>query len=349
MDSILKIKDKSTGKWISIPAIKDDDGKSHIADTDNPHEVTAEQVGAIPITGGIVQGNLAINKSGAPGLEFYTGKGFAIIIKNAKNDVANPENNYDYGVLISDYAEETHGAGSLNLMLSYAAVEQNQFSMQSALRLASIINGEAKYYNIYGDHNKPTAEDVGAVPINGGTINGGLTVNGWLTSNVLSMKPEYYHEPIEIGQYIDLHKKGSTNDFDVRLGIYNDTLKLHLKDAGIFDLYGKHNKCIKTYTGLQSLSTLTDGETRTIDLSCAGDVLLVVDCSVINAPYCALFFSKGYIFFQGGNTETYITYNPKCYYENGKLYLTYDKSNANIANFYYNFNNNSHTYICYCL
>lgn len=200
--SVLKIKDKTTGKWVNLPAIKGDEGKSayeqaveggyegteeefcemvagfptekHTQRKDNPHGVTAEQVEAVPITGGIVQGNLAINKSGAPGLEFYTGQGFAILIKNAKNDVVNPENNYDYGVLISDYAEETPGAGSLNLMLSYSAVEQNQFSMKSGLRLASIINGEAKYYNIYGEHNKPTASDVGALPATGGTVSGNI-------------------------------------------------------------------------------------------------------------------------------------------------------------------------------
>ncbi len=83
MNSVLKIKDKVTGKWIDIPAIKGGDGKSayeqaveggfqgteeefinllgslegveftHLIDKNNPHETTAEQTGAISKTIGI--------------------------------------------------------------------------------------------------------------------------------------------------------------------------------------------------------------------------------------------------------------------------------------------------------
>lgn len=115
--------------------------------------------------------------------------------------------------------------------------------------------------------HKVTADQTGALPITGGTINGGLSVNGWLTSNILSMNPEYYNEPIEIGQYIDFHKKGTTNDFDARLGIADDNLKLYLKGVGNFDLYGTHNKPTASDVGALSKTIYIENK----------DILAIVD------------------------------------------------------------------------
>lgn len=92
MGSILKVKDKNSGKWIDISAIKGDDGKSayelavesgyegteedliatfnailsgvevtHLINKNNPHEVTAAQVGALSDTGGTITGHLTMN------------------------------------------------------------------------------------------------------------------------------------------------------------------------------------------------------------------------------------------------------------------------------------------------
>lgn len=368
MNGVIRIRDKKTGEWKDITVIKGTDGKSayqqavdggfegteeeftallnglagtldgkHVSNFNNPHKTTAEQTGAVPITGGIVQGNLAINKSGAPGLEFDTGKGFAILIKNAQNDVANPENNYDYGVLISDYAEETPGAGSLNLMLSYSAVEQNQFSMKSGLRLASIINGEVKYYNIYGEHNKPTPADIGALSSTGGVVSGNIDlVKDFMpclairTNKACTQILRNASDDVEDGLMIRDVSDASDNTSYLSLNlrhVYMKTqpdriLTLLSSEGGVgteYKIFGDHNKPTQSYQG--------DGETatRTINVGGIGNMLLVVSDNGM-----ALVTSAGAIWKPINSSSINGVGKNECNYSGGVLTLNTNVSALNL-------------------
>lgn len=73
-DTIYKLKDDNavTQEQLeeALANIDMSEIESHIANKSNPHEVTAEQVGALPVTGGTIDGNLdVLNKIAASNIE----------------------------------------------------------------------------------------------------------------------------------------------------------------------------------------------------------------------------------------------------------------------------------------
>ena len=164
MSSVLKIRDEN-GNFIPINAIKGDNGKSayeqakeggfngteeefiallngltstpaaaHYRDLNNPHKVTAEQVGALSITGGELQGGLGLVGEGdANTSEIVQNSDHATIIRNKANDIAT----------------------------ILALTNESKVDLADILKLW-LANG--KGYSIYGEHNKPSANDVGAIP-----------------------------------------------------------------------------------------------------------------------------------------------------------------------------------------
>ena len=116
---------------------------AHIARTDNPHGVTAAQVGAVAKTGDTMTGDLTIKKSALPSLNFGTdGAGTATIFKNASSSVED-------GLHIKDV--DTDG--------TYAAL-----CIKKIKGLASCLslNFDGTSYNVYHAGNKPTPADIGA-------------------------------------------------------------------------------------------------------------------------------------------------------------------------------------------
>ena len=116
---------------------------AHIARTDNPHGVTAAQVGAVAKTGDTMTGDLTIKKSALPSLNFGTdGAGTATIFKNASSSVED-------GLHIKDV--DTDG--------TYAAL-----CIKKIKGLASCLslNFNGTSYNVYHAGNKPTPADIGA-------------------------------------------------------------------------------------------------------------------------------------------------------------------------------------------
>ena len=119
---------------------------AHIANTNNPHGVTAAQVGAVAKTGDTMTGDLTIKKSALPSLNFGTdGAGTATIFKNASSSVED-------GLHIKDV--DTDG--------TYAALCIKKIKgLASCLSLS--FNGTS--YNVYHAGNKPKVADVaGAIP-----------------------------------------------------------------------------------------------------------------------------------------------------------------------------------------
>ena len=116
---------------------------AHIANTNNPHGVTAAQVGAVAKTGDTMTGDLTIKKSALPSLNFGTdGAGTATIFKNASSSVED-------GLHIKDV--DTDG--------TYAAL-----CIKKIKGLASCLslNFDGTSYNVYHAGNKPTPPDIGA-------------------------------------------------------------------------------------------------------------------------------------------------------------------------------------------
>lgn len=139
---------------------------SHLKNKNNPHEVTASDVGAFPVTGGILNGYLGISAETYPGVEFHSPNNLSRIMRNAGKDENG--NEFDYGLILSDFDSEDQ-AESVSLMLSCKEVLMNASAMTYALRLSSIINGQVKYYNIFGEHN---ASELGVARIETKTYTG---------------------------------------------------------------------------------------------------------------------------------------------------------------------------------
>ena len=118
---------------------------------DNPHGVTAVQTGALPLAGGTITSSvlgLGGGHGSITGCETFTG------ITGLKDKDTN--NNRTLRVINPKY---------------------DTYPLKKAVQLVDKIDGTSKEYNLYGEHNKPTADDVGALPNTGGTLNGDLIVS----------------------------------------------------------------------------------------------------------------------------------------------------------------------------
>lgn len=121
----------------------------HANNKNNPHGVTAEQVGArpntwtptaqevgaLPLTGGTLSGDI------------YTKNGYGRITTSDtvfQTEIRNTIGNTNDRRLIT---------------LNNSASK----SLSDAVALVDVVDGAVKGYNLYGEHNKPTANDVGTV------------------------------------------------------------------------------------------------------------------------------------------------------------------------------------------
>lgn len=115
---------------------------AHIANTNNPHGVTAAQVGALPLTGGTLTGNLDIAKTIAS-VALKAGDLSGRLMKNA-----NVEGTVDDGLYLTDY-----GADGSEATLKIQGGQQ---------RLRIKLGGTD--YAVYHEGSKPTPADIGAIP-----------------------------------------------------------------------------------------------------------------------------------------------------------------------------------------
>ena len=113
---------------------------AHIANTNNPHGVTAAQVGALPLSGGTLTGNLDIAKTIAS-VVLKAGDLSGRLMKNA-----NVEGTVDDGLYLTDY-----GADGSEATLKIQGGQQ---------RLRIKLGGTD--YAVYHEGSKPTPADIGA-------------------------------------------------------------------------------------------------------------------------------------------------------------------------------------------
>ena len=106
------------------------------------------------ISGGTLTGNVEINKSSYP----------MIMIKDLEQGRRGEFiYNINEEVIISNYKDEN------NRSLLFLRNENN---VNNSLQLSRVVDGQWSNYNIYGEHNKPTASDVGAPTTTGSGASG---------------------------------------------------------------------------------------------------------------------------------------------------------------------------------
>lgn len=114
--------------------------------------LTAEDVGALPITGGVLRDALKIAMAD---------NGYSQLLKNHSDKD-------DYGLYITDISKD----GKNTKIVLSSAVQDN--GVQYGLRYVDR-NGE--YHFLYGDHFKPTATDVGAPRLLSYSLGGGKAMS----------------------------------------------------------------------------------------------------------------------------------------------------------------------------
>ena len=249
--------------------LADFDG-GHIVDKNNPHQVTPEQIGALPIKGGTLRGHLIFeNPSGA----------FAIRKGRQIGDVTH---SVALGIGSNGATALEHYTGdTLDGRLTLESVANNP----GALKLRDSSTGAQ--YKIYGEHNKPTAADVGALSKNGGSITGYFGVYNKETPGVEICTDYHFAQIIKnasanvdggliLCDYADIDEttkrltlklchRDAKDDIDNALAIF-------LKDGNNVDsykIYGEHNKPSSEYKG--------DGEAQTVEIGGKGNFLLIAD------------------------------------------------------------------------
>lgn len=115
-------------------------------------------------TGDTMTDNLYIKNNSYPGVCFdNTATGSRAIVSGWEN---------------SAVMQSINVAGTSNnrraLMLRNSAVSAE---IKDALMIRNWIDGVSTDYKLYGTHNKPTAADVGALSLSGGTLTGNVIIN----------------------------------------------------------------------------------------------------------------------------------------------------------------------------
>lgn len=276
MSNVLKIRDEN-GNFVGIPAITGTPGKSayeqaveggysgteeefiqtlatlagvsavqladandyeeHIENKNNPHKVTAAQVGALPAEGGIVQ-NAVIGLGGGVG-QVVGGATFSAIDALGKNGDSR--------------------------MLRVINPDLTTYPLQKAAQLHTTTNGVANEYNLYGEHNKPTASDIGAVSKNGDVLTGHLDFNNkdayFAVQKVRTVGDVDHKLTLGVastGGSVLEHYSGET--LEGRMELDGSGIRFRKGNEQQWStMFGEHNKPTKTYTGNGGSQTVQIG------------------------------------------------------------------------------------------
>ena len=182
---------------------------AHYADFNNPHNVTAEQAKALALSGGTMTGAIKWNEGKAEIVGQSDGN---FVIRNKK--------------LTEDGNDD---------ILAF----QNTELLQNLLRVYR--NGVP--YSVYGQHNKPSASDVGAVAKTGGTMTGALTIN----------KPSNWAQII-VNSPSGNYRSFEADDSRVRIDVRDDT---HTTDRRFLDIFSNAGE--SDVAGAMKLCQVVDG------------------------------------------------------------------------------------------
>lgn len=115
--------------------------KGHAEDKENPHGVTASQAGALPIEGGALTGALTVKEN------FNINKTY---------------DNVEYKTYVRPVNYELGGEYT-TAILHYIGTTNNSQLLFNKNGVAFRDNVNGKLYLLYGQHNKPTPAEIGAV------------------------------------------------------------------------------------------------------------------------------------------------------------------------------------------
>lgn len=122
----------------------------HATSRNNPHNVTASQIGALPLSGGTLTDTLRIDKNATPTIEFSASKSMAQITKNASDTVED-------GLLIKDSDTNDVTTDYVTLRLNHKLARTD---ISQLIKVSYVANGNHSFYKIYGEHNLPSPAQI---------------------------------------------------------------------------------------------------------------------------------------------------------------------------------------------
>lgn len=111
----------------------------------------------------------------------------------------------------------------------------------------SSTDGWSGWKKVYTEGSKPTAAELGVLPISGGTLSGILKATQFVQTD--------FKNPLEVGQYIDMHIDGSSADYEGRLSLDSDKNLLYNYNK----VYHEGNKPTLSELGIGNISQIAVG------------------------------------------------------------------------------------------
>ncbi len=234
VDKAINERVKEIGSCDMMQAVYDPQGRKK--------DIFAETDKKLDLTGGTMTGNITIERSAAPRFSLKQttlGRTGSIIVSS------------DGGVYYQDVLDDSN---STALILA-----PETRTLEETLRMRRIIEGKSSYYKLYGEHNKPSASDVGALSVTGGKLSGGLSIE--------KSSPELLLKHTDTGRFMllsvnsdNIMKLSNVTDGSNRTVIMlndetadiNELIKLRKTQAGDtneYILFGEHNKPSGSYVG----------------------------------------------------------------------------------------------------
>ena len=201
---------------------------------------TAEDVGALPISGGTLTGP-------------------EIFLFNNNGKVANDTTQ----TLLMAFDDPNNLTGNRRMLslFDHTAVPH----ISKALKYRDVTDGVTKEYTVYGEHNK---EIMPFLPLDGGTMSGNveMDVNGTYGKYGPGWFLTYDDHNKNTYSYLQLLSSKAEGDLAKRVRFFNTVDGTSQKDYNIF---GEHNKPSGSYTGNG------DATRRTINVGGIGNILAI--------------------------------------------------------------------------
>lgn len=144
--------------WVNVPDPDSYTGDTPLSDlprfdAENMNRIEEGIENSLQLNDGYIDEPFGIKSDDMPKIEFVAPNNFSEIVKNADNDG-------DFGLVLNDYADKNDTSDKVSLSLCHRLAKE---SIDGALRLIQRWDGGSKVYKVYGEHNKPTASDIGAI------------------------------------------------------------------------------------------------------------------------------------------------------------------------------------------
>ena len=135
------------------------------------------------------------------------------------------------------------GYSEANLAIAKKEAYNGQYTIEEDSKQFEIVPLEISKGGTGAKTASEALAKLGGLSKSGGVANGPITVtNGHMAADTFMQNPVGYGKPVEIGQYLDFHKAGSSTDFDMRITVGEDGSPLvTLPGQKGKALYGEHN------------------------------------------------------------------------------------------------------------